>query len=228
MGAKPRTSSRVSGARSTANRNDPRIAKVLEGLAETWPDAHCELDFRTPFELLTATILSAQCTDRRVNQVTPALFRRYPDAAALAAADPDTLEGMIRSTGFFRSKARHLIAMARALTDDFGGEVPHTLDQLITLPGVARKTANVVLGAALGIASGVAVDTHVKRVANRLHLTSEDDPVRIERDLMALTPPEEWIALAHRLIWHGRRICKAKNPACNMCPLAPVCPEARL
>lgn len=201
---------------------------ILDGLAATWPDAHCELDFRTPFELLVATILSAQCTDRRVNEVTPALFRRYPDPQSLAGADPQELEPLIRSTGFFRMKAKSLIGMARALTENFGGEVPRTMEQLVTLPGVARKTANVVLGSAMGIASGVVVDTHVKRVAGRLHLTAADDPARIEQDLMSITPKDQWIALSHRLIWHGRRICKAKNPACNACPLAPLCPEARL
>lgn len=203
-----------------------RVAAILEVLQATWGHATCELDHRSAFELLCATILSAQSTDRRVNLVTPALFARYPDPAALAAADPAELETLIHSTGFFRAKARSLLGMARMLVTEFGGEVPRTMEELVRLPGVARKTANVVLGTAYGIPSGVVVDTHVKRLSARLGLSTSDDPVEIERDLMAQIPAERWIDFGHQLIWHGRRICHAKKPLCSECPLAPHCPSA--
>jgi endonuclease III len=203
-----------------------RVASILETLAATWGHAVCELDHRDAFELLCATILSAQSTDRRVNLVTPALFARYPDPAALAAADPAELETIIHSTGFFRAKAKNLIAMARRLVTEFGGQVPRTMDELVTLPGVARKTANVVLGTAYRIASGVVVDTHVMRLAGRLGLSHASEPVSIERDLMEQIPTERWIDVAHQLIWHGRRICHARKPECDRCPLAPHCPSA--
>ena len=175
-----------------------------------------------------ATILSAQSTDKRVNMVTPALFARYPTPAALAAADPAELEVMIHSTGFFRQKTKSLLGMARMLVTEFDGQVPRTMEEMVRLPGVARKTANVVLGSALGIANGVVVDTHVTRVAGRLGLTRETDPVKIEQDLMVAAPPERWIDLGHQIIWHGRRICHAKKPECEACPLAPVCPSAEV
>jgi endonuclease-3 len=205
-----------------------RTSEILAILQRTWPKATCELDFADAFQLTVATILSAQSTDRGVNLVTPVLFRRYPDAAALAGAEPAELETLIHSTGFFRQKAKSLIGMARMLVTEFGGQVPRTMEEMIRLPGVARKTANVVLGSALGITTGVVVDTHVTRVAGRLRLTLEIDPVKIEQDLMKVAPPEQWIDLGHQLIWHGRRICHAKKPECDACPLAPLCPSAEV
>lgn len=202
-----------------------RATRVLQGLDRMIPDPVCELDHHTPWELLVATILSAQCTDARVNQVTPALFRRYPDPAALAAAEPGELEGMIRSTGFFRNKAKSLLGAARALVTDFGGAVPRTMDELLTLPGVARKTANVLLGTAFGRAEGIVVDTHARRVSHRLGLTAERDPGKIERDLMARFPKRRWIRLGHQLVLHGRYTCLARAPRCGDCALAPVCPS---
>jgi endonuclease III len=198
---------------------------LAEALAAAYPDAACELDFRSPYELLAATILSAQCTDARVNQVTPALFARFPDAAALAAADPAELEEIVRSTGFFRSKARSLLGMARAVVERHGGEIPARMDDLTALPGVGRKTANVVLGTAFGLATGVVVDTHVARLSGRLGLSRHADPERIERDLMALFPAESWVAVGHRLILHGRRVCAARAPACGSCSLESICPK---
>jgi endonuclease-3 len=203
-----------------------RLGAIVAGLKSLYPAVTCALDHENDFELLVATILSAQCTDERVNQVTPALFARYPDPARLAAADPAELEELIRSTGFFRNKAKSLRGAAQRLTDHYGGKLPRTLEELITLPGVARKTANVVLGTAHGIASGIVVDTHVKRLTDRLGLTAETDPEKIERDLMALLPEQEWIDFSHRLIWHGRRVCKARKPACGECQLALHCPSA--
>ena len=200
-----------------------RARRVGRALAEAYPDAHCELDFRNPLELLVATVLSAQCTDKRVNQVTPALFARYPDAAAYAAADRAELEALIQPTGFFRAKAASIQGIARALCDRYGGEVPDRLDDLITLPGVGRKTANVVLGNAFQT-PGITVDTHVARLARRLGWTTSNDPDRIEADLMALFPRAEWPDLSHRIIWHGRRCCHARRPACGACPVARACP----
>lgn len=190
-----------------------------------YPDAWCELRFASPFELLVATILSAQCTDARVNQVTPEVFGRYPDAASLAASDPGELESLIRSTGFFRAKAKALRGMAQALSERHGGAVPATMDALTALPGVGRKTANVILGTAFGITAGIVVDTHVARASRRLGLTRSDDPHRIEQDLMNAFPEESWILLAHRLIIHGRRVCAARRPACQSCPLSALCPR---
>ena len=201
-------------------------AVVWERLAAEYPDAHCELDHRNAFELLCATILSAQCTDARVNLVTPALFARYPDAAALAVAEPADVEALVRSTGFFRAKARALVGMAQALVAEHGGEVPASLEALVPLPGVGRKTANVILGNAFGINAGIVVDTHVQRLARRLGLTREPDPVRIERALLPLFPQAGWALLSHLLIWHGRRVCLARTPACDRCLLADVCPSA--
>jgi endonuclease-3 len=201
-------------------------AVVWERLVAEYPDAHCELDHRNAFELLCATILSAQCTDARVNLVTPALFARYPDAAALAVADQGDVEALVRSTGFFRAKARALVGMAQTLVAEHGGQVPASLEALVPLPGVGRKTANVILGNAFGINAGIVVDTHVQRLARRLGLTREPDPVRIERALMPLFPQDGWALLSHLLIWHGRRVCLARTPACDRCRLADVCPSA--
>jgi endonuclease-3 len=203
-----------------------RAAELYARLERAHPDARCALEHRNPLELLVATILSAQCTDVRVNLVTPALFRRYPRAADYAAAEPAELERQIQSTGFFRNKAKALRGLGAALVERHGGRVPDTLAALVELPGVGRKTANVVLGNAFGRHEGVVVDTHVARVAGRLALTGERDPVKIERDQMALFPPERWTQLAHLLIFHGRRICKAPRPRCADCPLADLCPAA--
>jgi len=200
-------------------------AAVEASLAAAYPVAECELGFHGPYELLVATILSAQCTDARVNRVTPALFARFPDATALATGAQDELEELIRPTGFFRNKAKALLGMARAVVERHDGEIPATMDALTALPGVGRKTANVILGTAFGIASGVVVDTHVTRLAGRLGLSRHTDPVRIEVDLMELFPAGSWVALGHRLILHGRRICQARKPACESCPLAAICPR---
>ena len=201
-----------------------RARKINRVLAETYPDAHCELDFTTPLELLVATILSAQCTDKRVNMVTPALFRRYPDAAAYAAADRAELESMIQSTGFYRNKAASVQGMASALCERFGGEVPDRIEDLVTLPGVGRKTANVVLGNAFGV-PGITVDTHFGRLSRRFGLTAQTDPDKVEAEVGSLIPRAEWTDLSHRLIWHGRRICHARKPACGACPVARWCPS---
>ncbi len=201
-----------------------RLRKILRGLREEYPEVRCALEHRSAFQLLAATILSAQCTDTRVNLVTPELFRHYPTPASLAAAPRARIEELIRTTGFFRSKARSLQETSRDLETRFGGEVPRSLDALVDLQGVGRKTANVVLGTAFGIPSGVVVDTHVKRISKRLGLTRHGDPVRIEHDLMQILPRKEWIDFSHRVIWHGRRVCKAIRPRCETCTLAPLCP----
>ena len=203
-----------------------RALRIVRQLAAAYPDARCALDFRDPFELLVATILSAQCTDKKVNEVTPALFARYPTPAALAAAPPDAVEAMIRPTGFYRQKARAIQATARELAERFDGRVPGTMEELLTLHGVARKTANVVLGNAFGV-PGLTVDTHMKRVNARLGLTDEEDPVKIERELMALIPQKDWTAYSHRVIHHGRVCCDARKPRCEDCPLAADCPWPR-
>lgn len=206
---------------------DPaRVTAIAERLAALYPDAVVELDHENAYQLLAATILAAQSTDKLINTVTPALFARYPTPAALAAADPAELEPMIFSTGFYRNKAKSLIGMARRVVEAHGGEVPDTMAALVGLPGVARKTANVVLGSALGKNEGVVVDTHVSRLAPRLGLTRETDPVKIEQDLMRLVPRDQWSIFAHRLIWHGRRVCFARKPDCEHCTLAPLCPSA--
>jgi endonuclease-3 len=205
-----------------------RAAKIFTRLAAEYPDAHCELDYRTPYQLLVATILSAQCTDVRVNLVTPAFFARYPTPRALAGAERQDVEELIRSTGFFRNKAKSLIGMAQALTERHGGEVPREMETLRALSGVGRKTANVILGNAYGINEGVTVDTHVARLAARLRLSGQQTPERIERDLMALFPLEEWTLLSHLLIWHGRRICLARTPRCERCVVNELCPSARV
>jgi len=188
-----------------------------------YPAARCALEHRNPWELLVATILSAQCTDKRVNQVTPGLFAKYPTPRDFAAAKPEVLSQEIRSTGFFNNKAKSLVGAAKKIVGEFGGRVPKTMDELLTIPGAARKTANVVLGTAYGIASGVVVDTHVQRVSRRLDLTRETDPVKIERDLMKIIPPERWILFSHQLIHHGRALCQARKPRCSGCLLDPVC-----
>jgi endonuclease-3 len=200
-----------------------RARRMDKLLAETYPDAHCELDFTTPLELLVATILSAQSTDRRVNSVTPAVFARYPDAAAYAAADRDELEELIRPTGFFRAKTSSLIGLGQALCDRYDGEVPGRLKDLVTLPGVGRKTANVVLGNAFGV-PGITVDTHLGRLARRFGWTVETDPDKVEAELATLIPRRDWTMMSHRVIFHGRRCCHARKPACGACPLARLCP----
>ncbi|HEY1785575.1 MAG TPA: endonuclease III [Pirellulales bacterium] len=200
-------------------------ARVVRRLAKAYPNAQCALEFRTPLQLLVATILSAQCTDRRVNLVTKDLFRKYRSAADFAAAPLPELERAIQSTGFFRNKARNIKACCQQLVDRFEGSVPEEMEALVSLPGVGRKTANVVLGTAFGVANGVVVDTHVTRIARRLGLTEQNDAVKIERDLMGLIPRSQWIDFSHRLIHHGRQICVARRPKCGECPLADVCPK---
>ena len=200
-----------------------RARKAHRLLAQTYPDARCELDFGSPFQLLVVTVLSAQTTDKRVNAVSPRLFATYPTVEALAGADRATLESIIEPTGFFRTKTDSLIKLSQALCERFGGEVPATLAELVTLPGVGRKTANVVLGNAFGV-PGITVDTHVGRLARRLGWTEHTDPVKVESDLMGLFVPADWTMLCHRLIFHGRRRCHARRPACGACPLARLCP----
>lgn len=204
-----------------------RIREVLRILDATYPEAKCALDFRNPYQLLVATILSAQCTDKRVNLVTPALFHRYPDPAAMAAADEGELIGLIRSTGFFNNKAKSLVAACRDIVALHKGKVPGTLEELVKLHGVGRKTANVVLGNAFGV-PGITVDTHLGRVARRLGLTRQDDPVKVEMDLMEVVPRGQWTAFSHRMIHHGRALCAARRPKCEACPLAPLCPGAQV
>lgn len=206
----------------------PLLDEILARLRATHPDAHCELNYETPHQLLVATILSAQCTDERVNMVTPELFTQYPTVAAFAGAERAELETAVRSTGFFRQKARFIQESSQKILLDFGGEVPGTMSDLLTLPGVARKTANVVLGEVYGIADGITVDTHVKRLAKRLGLTAATDPKKVEKDLMAIVPQESWIEISHLLIFHGRRICFARRPNCVGCPLNDLCPSAEL
>ena len=211
--------------RESAAARGARAARVAERLAEAYPAAHCSLDFANPFQLLIATILSAQCTDKRVNAVTGPLFRRWPDPASLAAASPRDLEAAIRTTGFFRSKAKSILGCCRALVERHGGEVPRSLEDLVRLAGVGRKTANVVMGSAFGEATGVVVDTHVGRISRRLGLTRQADAVKAERDLVAILPRRHWIAFSHRVIEHGRTVCTARAPRCEGCPLADLCPK---
>ena len=218
----PPTVWRVSPSRGRAP------ALLYDRLVALYPDAHCELDFASPFQLLVATILSAQCTDKRVNMVTPVLFSRYPTVESLARARQEDVEEIIKSTGFFRNKAKSIIGMAGAVADRHAGQVPSTLAELVVLPGVGRKTANVVLGNAFDVNEGVVVDTHVGRLATRLGLTSETDPVKVEQELMGLFARDRWTMLAHLLIFHGRRVCEAKNPRCGQCTLADICPSSRV
>lgn len=202
------------------------VAEVLAKIEAAYPDAVCELTYRNPLELLMAVILSAQCTDKRVNMVTPELFAKYPDAKSLAQAEPGDVEAIVRTTGFFRNKAKNIRAAASRIVSEYGGAVPKTMDELLTLPGAARKTANVVLGTAYGIAVGVVVDTHVMRLSQRLGLTKETTPEKIEEDLMRLLPQPVWVKFAHQLIWHGRRVCFARKPNCPGCTLNGICPSA--
>ncbi|MFT4010272.1 MAG: endonuclease III [Nocardioidaceae bacterium] len=200
-----------------------RARKINRVLADTYPDAGCELDFDSAFELLVVTVLSAQTTDRRVNSVSPRLFAAYPDAQALAAADPDEVEEIVKPTGFFRAKTASIIKLSQALVERFDGQVPARLDDLVTLPGVGRKTANVVLGDAFGV-PGITVDTHFGRLARRFAWTDETDPVKVEHEVGTLFPRKDWTLLSHRLIWHGRRVCHARSPACGACTVAHWCP----
>jgi endonuclease-3 len=224
------TASRAEPRRGTATPDVSRTALVRRArtigrtLGELYPDAHCELDFASPLQLLVATVLSAQTTDKRVNEVTPALFARYPTAAHYAGADRAEMEELIRPTGFFRAKTDSLIKLGQALVERFDGDVPARLEDLVTLPGVGRKTANVVLGNAFGV-PGITVDTHFGRLSRRFGWTAEEDPVKVEHEVGSLFPKKDWTVLSHRLIWHGRRICHSRKPACGACPLARWCPS---
>ncbi|MEG4073287.1 endonuclease III [Microcoleus sp. Pol14C2] len=205
-----------------------RSLEILIRLKRLYPEAPCTLNYETPVQLLVATILSAQCTDDRVNLVTPALFKRFPDAVALANADIEELESLVRSTGFYRNKSKNIKGACQAIVNKFNNQVPQRMELLLELPGVARKTANVVLAHAFGINMGVTVDTHVKRLSQRLGLTEHTDPTRIERDLMVLLPQPDWENWSIRLVYHGRAVCNARNPACNICELADLCPSANI
>jgi endonuclease-3 len=205
-----------------------RIPEIIKILRREFPESRTALRFETPFQILVATILAAQCTDERVNKVTPGLFRKYPTAAAFASADREELENEIRSTGFFRIKAKNILGAAKKIVEDFGGRVPDTMAELLTLPGVARKTANIVLSAGYGRAEGIAVDTHVRRLAGRLGLSRESDPERIERDLMRIVPREDWLDLNSMLVDHGRKTCRARKPDCPACPIRHLCPSANV
>lgn len=210
--------------KATRKGTDPaRVRAIRKGLDAAYPAAECELRHENPFQLLVATILSAQCTDQRVNMVTPGLFAKYPTAKDFAYANPRAIENEIRSTGFFRNKTQSILGASKRLVEHFGGRVPQTMEEILTLPGVARKTGNVVLGTAFGIASGVVVDTHVLRLSKRLDLTKHDDPKKVEQDLMQVIPKEKWIHFSHQLIWHGRRVCFARKPNCAECHLERLC-----
>src|SRR5262250_938066 len=228
--ASPRTTAKEKVAKSGKSRgrtpdptNPKRVAAILQRLNEAYPDATCELKHANPFQLLISTILSAQCTDVRVNQVTETLYRKYPNPEAFAYASPSELEQEIRPTGFFRNKTKSVMGASKAVVETFGGEVPRTMQEILTLPGVARKTGNVVLGTAYGIPSGIVVDTHVQRLANRLDLTRNEDPKKIEQDLMQVIPKDKWILFSHQIIWHGRRICQARKPKCVECNMESLC-----
>jgi len=210
-------------ARAGRGTDPKRVAAILAKLDEAYPAANCELKHENAFQLLISTILSAQCTDVRVNQVTQTLFKKYPNAEAFAHANPSELEQEIRPTGFFRNKTKSIMGASKGILENFGGQVPRTMEEILTLPGVARKTGNVVLGTAFGIASGVVVDTHVIRLSRRLDLTKHGDPKKIEEDLMRVVPKERWIQFSHQLIWHGRRVCVARNPRCIDCNLESLC-----
>ncbi|MGH9355369.1 MAG: endonuclease III [Terriglobia bacterium] len=209
--------------RSTDYTSAQRLERIFAALDELFPHAECALKHESPFQLLVATILSAQCTDERVNKVTPELFRKYPAPRDLAAVRPEALAEAIRSTGFFRNKARNIVGAAQKIVSDFGGRVPRTMEELLTLPGVARKTANVVLGTAYGVALGIVVDTHILRITRRLKLSREGAPEKVERDLMKIVPPGRWISFAHQMIWFGRGICQARKPLCARCPIEYLC-----
>jgi endonuclease III len=220
--AKPEKAAKV--ARTVGRGTDPkRVAAILAKLDEAYPTASCELKHENAFQLLISTILSAQCTDVRVNQVTETLYKKYPNAEAFAHANPSELEQEIRPTGFFRNKTKSIMGASKGIIETFGGQVPRTMEEILTLPGVARKTANVVLGTAYGIASGIVVDTHVIRLSRRLDLTKHEDPKKIEEDLMRVIPKEKWITFSHQLIWHGRRVCVARKPRCIDCNLESLC-----
>jgi len=220
--AKPRKPGKSRGGPPDLT-NPSRVAAILQKLEEAYPDATCELKHASPFQLLISTILSAQCTDVRVNQVTETLYKKYPNPQAFAYANPSELEQEIRPTGFFRNKTKSVIGASKEVVDKFGGEVPRTMEEILTLPGVARKTGNVVLGTAYGIASGVVVDTHVQRLSNRLELTKNQEPRKIEQDLMKVIPQDRWIKFSHQLIWHGRRVCVARKPKCAVRNLENLC-----
>jgi endonuclease-3 len=210
--------------KAAAAGTDPkRVTAILAKLDEAYPDATCELKHDNPFQLLISTILSAQCTDVRVNQVAETLYKKYPTPEAFAHANPSELEQDVRPTGFFRNKTKSIMGASKAILQNFGGQVPRTMEEMLTLPGAARKTANVVLGTAFGIASGVVVDTHVIRISNRLDLTRNEDPKKIEQDLMQVIPKEKWIRFSHQIIWHGRRVCVARKPKCMECNLEKIC-----
>lgn len=218
--------SRTGTGRPSLQNAAQRIRPIIARLEQRYPEAKCALDHRNPLELLVATILSAQCTDARVNQVTKQLFAKYRTAADYARADPAVFEQEIKSTGFYRNKTKAILAMAQALVERHGGQVPATMEELVRLPGVGRKTANVVLGTAFGVNAGVVVDTHVRRIANRLQLTRQRDPEKIEQDLMRLVPQERWTDFSHLLIHHGRQLCTARKPQCEICPVNTLCPSA--
>jgi endonuclease-3 len=221
--AKAKRRRKLKGAELAAHARE-----VLARLKKEYPDAHTELNFENPYQLLVATILSAQCTDVRVNMVTPVLFRTFPTARELAVAHVEQLEDMIRSTGFFRNKTKSLLGMSNAVVEKHDGEIPRTMAELVLLPGVGRKTANVVLGNAFGVSEGVVVDTHVGRLSVRLGFTNETDPVKVEQILMRLIPPEDWVIVSHLLIFHGRRVCIARTPRCGDCVLNDICPSSRV
>lgn len=215
-------------SRGTLRDAPKRIGPIIDRLKAQYPNAHCELDHRSPLQLLVATILSAQCTDVRVNMVTKGLFKKYKAATDYADADPEVFQEEIRSTGFFRNKTKSILSMAQDLVEKHGGEVPDTMDELVALAGVGRKTANVVLGNAFGKNEGIVVDTHVTRISNKLKLTNKKDPVKIERDLVKLVPRNDWTLFSHLLIWHGRDLCPARKPKCEICPLNDLCPGAEV
>jgi len=220
---KPSRKARPAKAAKSAGTNPKRVRAILEKLDAAYPAATCALAHDNPFQLLISTILSAQCTDVRVNQVTQTLYKKYPSPQAFAHANPRELEQDIRPTGFFRNKTKSIIGASKVILDTFGGVVPRTMEEILTLPGVARKTANVVLGTAYGIASGVVVDTHVQRLSRRLDLSRNEDPKKIEQDLMKIIPQEKWILFSHQLIWHGRKVCQARKPMCIECNLETLC-----
>lgn len=211
------------GALKSPETNASRVRAILQKLDEAYPDAHCALEHKTPFQLLISTILSAQCTDVRVNQVAKTLYQKYRAPEDFAYANPLEVEKDIRPTGFFRNKTKSILGASRKIVEEFGGQVPGTMEQLLTLPGVARKTANVVLGTAFGIASGIVVDTHVMRLSGRLDLSANTDPRKIEQDLMKIIPQDKWILFSHQLIWHGRKVCQARKPRCAECNMEGLC-----
>lgn len=221
--AKPAKAAKAAKPARAAGTDPRRVAAILAKMDEAYPNATCELKHENAFQLLISTILSAQCTDVRVNQVTERLYKKYPNAEAFAFATPSELEQEIRPTGFFRNKTKSVMGASKAIIEKFGGQVPRTMEEILTLPGVARKTGNVVLGTAYGIASGIVVDTHVQRLSNRLDLTRNEDPKRIEQDLMQIIPREKWIQFSHQIIWHGRRVCQARKPKCLECNLEALC-----